>query len=86
MGLRGCLKNFPYKGWRKGGLRHLLHKIDETGDFAWIPGSGRILMALTNENIEEVEELILSQEENPRIHESQRNIGKIIGISENLCQ
>ena len=86
MGLRDCLKNFTYKGWRKGGLRHLLHKIDETGDFAWIPGSDRILMALTNENIEEVEELILSQEENPRIHESQRNIGKIIGISENLCQ
>ena len=59
----------------------MLCKIDKTGDFARIRGSGRTSAALTNENVEEVEELILSQEENPGTHWSQRNIGRIIGIS-----
>ena len=65
----------------KGGLRHLLRKSDKTGHFSWIPGIGGTTAALTNENVEKVEELIHSQEENPESHESQRNIGRIIGIS-----
>ena len=73
--VKRLLKEFPNKSWTKGGLRHLLHKIDKTGDFTQIPGSGRTPMGLTNENVEEVEELVLSQK-------SQRNIGRIIGISQ----
>ena len=79
--VKRLLKEFPNKGWTKGGLRHLLHKIDKTGDVTQIPGSGRTPMALTNENVEEVEELVLNQK-NPGTHESQRNIGRIIGISQ----
>ena len=79
-GVQKLLKEFRNKGYRKGGLRHLLCKIGKTGDFVRIPGSGRTPAALTNKNVEEVEELILSQEENPGTHESQRNIGRIIGI------
>ena len=81
-GVKSLLKEFPNKGWTKGGLGHLLCKLDKTGDFAWIPGSGRTPTAFTNENVEEVEELILSQEENPGTHESQRNMGRIVGLSQ----
>ena len=81
-GVKRLLKEFPNKGWTKGGLSHLLRKIDKTGNFARIPGSGRTPTALTNENVEEVEELILSQEENPGTHEGQINIERIIGISQ----
>ena len=81
-GVNRLFKEFPNKGWAKGGLRHLLRKLDKTVDFARIPGSGKTPTALTNENAEDVEELILSQEENPGAHESQRNIGRIIGISQ----
>ena len=57
-------------------------KSDKTGDFARIPGSSRTPTSLTNENVEEVEELILSQKENPGTHKSERNIGRIIGTSQ----
>ena len=56
------LKEFLNNDWRKGGLRHLIRKIYKTKDFARILGSGRTPTALTNENVEEVEELSLSQE------------------------
>ena len=61
-GVKRLLKAFPNKGWTKSGLQHLLHKIDKTGDFVRILGSGRTPTTLTNENVEEVEELSLSQE------------------------
>ena len=85
-GVKRLLKEFPNKGWTKGGLRRLLHKIDKTGDFAWIPGSSKIPTALTNKNVEEVEELILSQEENPGTHESQRKYWKNYRYITKLCQ
>ena len=59
-----------------------MRKSDKTGDFARIPGSSRTPTSLTNENVEEVEELILSQKENPGTHKSERNIGRIIGTSQ----
>ena len=58
-GVKRLLKKFPNKGWAKGGLRHLLRKIDKTGDFARIPGSGRTPTALTNENVEEVKVILI---------------------------
>ena len=50
-GVKNLLKEFPNKDWRKGGLRHLLRKIDKIGILAQIPGSGRTPTALTNENV-----------------------------------
>ena len=79
-GVKRLLKEFPNKGWAKGGLRHLLRKIDETGDFSRIHDSGKTPTAFTNENAGEMK--CLSQEENPGTHESQRKIGRIIGISQ----
>ena len=32
-GVKRLLKDFPNKGWKKGGLSHLLRKIDKTGYF-----------------------------------------------------
>ena len=69
-GVKRLLKEFPNKGWTKGWLRHLLLKFDKTGNFAQIPVSSRTPTALTNKNVEEVEELILSQEKNPGTDES----------------
>ena len=78
-GVKRLVKEFPNKGWTKGGLRHLLRKTDKTGDFSQIPNSGKTSTALTNENVEEMK--CFSQEENPGTHESQRKIGRIIVIS-----
>ena len=73
--IRNVLWKYDVVFVTKGGLRHLLRKSDKTGEFSWVPGSGGTTEALTNENVEEVQELILSQEENPESDESQRNIG-----------
>ena len=59
-GVKRLLKEFLNNDWRKGGLRHLIRKIYKTKDFARILGSGRTPTALTNENVEEVKEFILS--------------------------
>ena len=82
MGLRGCLNNFLTRDGQKEDKGTYYVKFGKTGDFAQIPDSSRTPTTLTNEKIEEVEELILSQEENPGTHESQRNIGRIIDISQ----
>ena len=84
-GVKRLLKEFPSKGWTKERLRHLLRTIDKTGDFARIPASGRTPTALTNENVEEVEEFILSQEENPGTHESQKKYWKNYWYITKLC-
>ena len=73
-GVKRLSSKFPNKGWTKGGLRHLLTKIDKTGDVKRVPGSGRPRTAVTEEIAEEVEEMICSQEEFPGTHKSQRKI------------
>ena len=59
-GRRGLLKEFPNRGWTEGGLDSLLKKIDRTNSTTRKEGSGR---PRTDENIEMVENLIQSQEE-----------------------
>ena len=55
------LNEFPHRNWTKGGLDHLLAKIDATGSFGRKKGSGRPKSARNLENI--VAEPDASQEE-----------------------
>ena len=81
--LRKLLNEFPDKGWTEGGLKKLLKKINETGSCERLPGSGRPVTASTEENIEAVEALIESQEENGQgTHLSQNEIAEKLGIAQ----
>ena len=82
MGWRDCLKNFLTKAGQKEDLGIYCVKLTKIENLHGFPGSGRTPAALTNKNVAEAEELILSQEQNPGTYEGQRNIGRIIGISQ----
>jgi hypothetical protein len=79
-GARRFLTEFPEKGWSKSGLQHLLRKIDATGSIKRIPGSDRRCTVRTVENIARVEELVLSQEDKPQTHCTQRQIAQETGV------
>src|SRR5579864_922752 len=75
------LKEFPNKNWTRGGLDKLLKKIDSVGTVSMIKGSGRQRSVRTDENIQLVNDLILSQDDKPQTHRSQREIVRELGIS-----
>ena len=77
-GAKRFLKEFPHKGWSHSGLDNIIRKIDRTGTLQWpCPCTAR-----TNERIEEVETLVLSQEDLPHTHHTQRKIAREVGISQ----
>ena len=61
-------------------MKSLLKKIDETGDVIWKEGFGRPRSVRTEENIQEVEEMILSQEDDPGSHLTPAEIAKKLDI------
>ena len=75
------LKEFPQKDWSKSGLEYLIRKIDVTSSVQRLPGSGRPRTMRTVENIEHVEALVLSQEDMPQTHRTQRQIVRETGIA-----
>jgi len=75
------LKMFPEKRWTLGGLNHLIRKIDNTGDISRKSGSGRPRCVRTDGVVDQVAELVLSQEDAPQSHSSQRQISRQAGIS-----
>ena len=81
---RKLLKEFPDKGWTLGGLHRLIKKIDDTGSIERRVGSGRPKTSRTEENIQIVEELILSQEDQPQTHKSFMEIERDTGIPSQL--
>src|ERR1043165_5007132 len=81
-GVKRLLKEFPVKGWTRGGLNTLLAKIDRTGASQGKRGSGRPRTARTTKNVEHVESVILSQEDKPQTHHTQRQISREIAISQ----
>lgn len=72
---------FPHKQWSLRGLNYLLKKIDLTGTIDRRPGSGRRHTLTATVNIARVEELVLSQENEPGTHKSQRQIARDTGLS-----
>ena len=81
-GRKGLMKNFPQKNWSAGGLDVLLRKIDRTNDVVRKEGSGRKKTQRTEENIDVVEELVLSQHSQPCTRHTQREIADVTGISQ----
>jgi hypothetical protein len=75
------ISEFPDKSWTERGVTYIIRKIDETGSADRREGSGRPRSARTEENVEHVENLVLSQEGNPGTHISTRKIAQDIGIS-----
>jgi transposase len=79
---RRFLKEFPEKGWSRGGLDKLLRKVDETGSVKRRAGSGRPRDVRTDKIIADVEQLVLSQEDHPQTHRTQREISRDLNISQ----
>jgi hypothetical protein len=75
------LKEFPNKNWSRAGLDRLLRNIKVTGSANRKVGSGRPRSARTHENIAAVEELVMSQEDQPGTHLSVRQIAKQTAIN-----
>ena len=80
-GAKRFLKEFPEKGWSCSGLEKLLRKIDTTGTTQRRAGSGRPRSARNDDNIEQVGALVLSQEDRPQTHRTQRQIARELDIS-----
>jgi len=72
---------FPNKNWTLGGLKTLLRKIDATDSVERRSGSGRPrtvrVPVITNG-----QDLVLSQENAPKTHSSQRRISRRTGVSQ----
>jgi hypothetical protein len=75
------MKECPDKNWTRRGLDHLLKKIDSLGSVSRLLGSGRPRSVRTDVNIELVSELVLSQDDKPQTHRTQREIVRETGIS-----
>src|SRR6218665_2320847 len=70
------LKEFPHGNWPRSGLDTIIRKIARTGTSKRLPGSGRMRTARTADKIEEVKTLVLSQEDFPQTHRTQRKIAE----------
>ena len=70
-GVTRIANDYPEYEWNVNGVKKLLKKIDETGS-----DSGRSKSALTEENIEQVKEMILSQEDQRGTHSTQAEIAR----------
>jgi len=79
-GARKLLNEFPDKGCKLGSINFLLKKIRKTGTVNKEPGSDRPRSARTDDNIETVDDLVLSQEDKPKTHLSTRQISRATGI------
>jgi len=67
-GVQKLFNEFPDKDWKLGSIDYLLKKIRKMGTVNRQPGSDRPRWARTDENIETVEDLVLSQEDKPKTH------------------
>ena len=81
-GAKKILKEFPNKAWSLKTVNNIISKVDQYGTAERRPGSGRPRSARTAKNIQETEELVLSQEDNPGSHLSQREIGRKLGVAQ----
>jgi transposase len=80
-GAKRLMSEFPTKSWKLSGLKKLIKKIDETGSIERRPGAGRPRTARCDDNIEQVEQLALSQENKPGTHFTQREIARELNVS-----
>jgi len=79
---RQFLSEFPNKNWSRHGLDHLLAKIDGFGTIKRRPVTSITNRTVrTNDNIDEVADLVQSQEDRPQTHHSIRQIARETSVS-----
>ena len=78
-GAKKLMKEFPTKG-SKTTLNDFLKQLRDTGLAERKAGSGRPRTARTDENINVVDEIVLSQEGAPQSHHTTRQISRETGI------
>ena len=61
MAQKRLVGEFPSNSWKLHVLNKLIKNLRETGTIDWSPGSGRPRSARSDDNIDAVEELVLSQ-------------------------
>ena len=79
-----CKKIIPTclsRSWSRSGVEYVIRKIDKTGSTQRQVCSGRPRSVRCSEAINEVEDLIVSQEDKPQSHSTQREISWQLKIS-----
>jgi len=71
---------FPDKEWTKRSINRLFQKLRETGTVDRHVGSGKPRSARTEENIDLVDDLIVSQKDKPQTHRTVWEIVRETGI------
>ena len=79
-GAKRLKQEFPTKGWSVFSVNKLLKKLRDTSTTARRAGSGRRRTVCTDDNVDSVNELVLSQEAAPKTHKSTRQIARETGI------
>jgi len=74
------MHEFLSRKWKKTMLNYLIRKIDKTGSADRASCSGRPRSARTHENIQTVEELVCSQEDQLGTSKSPREIARETGM------
>ena len=76
------IREFPTKWWHLSSLNYLIKKFDETGTVDRRSGSGRPRTARVSSKINQVEELVLSQDDKSQSHQRLRQITRETGVSD----
>ena len=82
-GARRILKEFPGRNWNLSSVSYQIKKIKDTGSTSRKQGSGRPRTAVNDDNKGYVvlEEMIMSQEDQPGTHKSLREISRDLNVS-----
>ena len=80
-GAKWIIREFQARQWRLGTVNKFLQKLAATGSRARRAGSGRPRTARTIDNVKAVEDLALSEEDQPGTSLSDRELAKAVGIS-----
>ena len=83
-GWRGAriVKEFPGIFLSRHSVNRLVKKIEDTSSTSRQSGSGRPKTECTDENKDNVEDMIQSQEDLPGTHHPQRKIARELGVSQ----
>ena len=79
-GAKRLISEFPANDWKKTPVNDFLKRLKETGSTTRKPGSGRPRSVQTVANISAVNDLVLSQEDPPQTHRTNRLRGKRASI------
>jgi len=87
LGYRAISAKYPEKNWKLDTVKLICKRVDETGStLTRKPGGGRPRSVCTPEMIEQVGELIFSQENQPRTSKSTRKIAEQLNIHRSSIQ